>query len=309
MPRGRRGDDAFLNIAANGTPLAAPAATWYIRIGTTAPAVHNVTCDSSTAGALLSLLANSTSSAAANLGLTGGANGVSTWTVGADDTLRLSSGGSVAGATNVGAVNLVNAAGITTVDFVKEGAGRMHIQSTGSTFSGKVRINAGSLQINGNGSLGNTLNDVYIADGAMLTANNNATVAASRTFFLGSAAGSGTALLDAQGNFTFTVDSLLADNGVGADGLHKTNTGTVLLAEHRSPMAAPLISAAPATNSVITAETETTCHSSWSRSLGARRCSWEDSDSSQVPADAGEISENRCAIAHRSSPHLTDSPS
>src|SRR5215204_1289899 len=220
------GDDAFINITPTGTPLAAPGTLWFIRIGTTAPTVHNVTYDSVTSGAVLAFLANSTTSGNANMGLTGGANGASTWTVGADDVLRLSSGGTVGGATTVGVVNLVNATGVTSVDLVKEGAGRLHIQSTGSTFTGNVRINAGSVQINGNGSLGNVANSVYIANGATLTANNNSTVNNTRTIFLGPATGSGTANLDTQGSFNFTVDSFIANNAAGVGSLNKTNSGT-----------------------------------------------------------------------------------
>src|SRR5215204_2334066 len=44
------GDDAFINLATDGTPLAAPATAWFVRIGTTAPTVHNVTYDSTTPG-------------------------------------------------------------------------------------------------------------------------------------------------------------------------------------------------------------------------------------------------------------------
>jgi fibronectin-binding autotransporter adhesin len=223
------GDDAFINMTPAATVLAAPASTWYMRIGTTAPTVHNVTYDSTTSGALLVFLANSTAGTSANIALTPGTNGASTWNVGASDTLRLSSGGDLAGSTNVGPVNLANASGVTTVDFVKEGAGRMHIQNTGSSFTGKVRINAGALQINGNGSLGNVLNDVYIADGATLSTNTNATIQAARTIFLASASGSGTALFETQGTFNFTVDALLANNGAGIGSLNKTNTGTLTL--------------------------------------------------------------------------------
>ena len=224
------GDDGFINITPGGTVLPAPAATWYLRTGTSAPTVHNVTYDSTTANSFLVIVSNSTASAVSNVALTGGTNGASTWSIGAGDTLRLTSGGSVGGSTNVGVVNLVNGTGVASVDFVKDGAGSLHIQSTGSTFTGNVRINAGTLQVNGNGSLGNALNSVYIADGSKLTVNAAVTLSNARTLFLGSAAGTGTAILEAQGTNVFTVDSRLVDNGADADNLQViANSGRVTL--------------------------------------------------------------------------------
>src|SRR5687768_9486603 len=40
------GDDAFISLTPSGTPVVAPATNWFIRIGTAAPTVHNVTYDS-----------------------------------------------------------------------------------------------------------------------------------------------------------------------------------------------------------------------------------------------------------------------
>ena len=226
------GDDAFINITPGGTVLAAPAATWYLRTGTSAPTVHNVTYDSTTANAILVIVSNSTSSAVSNVALTGGTNGASTWNIGSGDTLRLTSGGTVGGSTNVGVVNLVNGTGVASVDLIKEGEGLLHIQSTGSTFTGSVRINAGAIQVNGNGSLGNALNSVYIADGAKLTTNAAVTLNNTRAIFLGSGAGSGTAVIEAQGSNAFTLNARVADNGAGADNLQVVaNSGRLTLSD------------------------------------------------------------------------------
>lgn len=89
-------------------------------------------------------------------------------------------------------------------------SGRFDITNAANTFSGDITITGGQVRFTGDGSLGNSANDVIIDGGAFSSANNSSfTLGAGRTIFVGDGAGSG---INTEGSLTkITVTNGIAN--------------------------------------------------------------------------------------------------
>jgi autotransporter-associated beta strand protein len=124
-----------------------------------------------------------------------------------------------------------------TQGFEKTGSGRFtfRFNPINHTYTGLVKISAGTIGIQQDGSLGNTDNDIEIADAAKLWAEPGAnagtiTLAESRTIHLNGAfprIGSSNAAIN------FVIPGTVTDNGNGF-GLEKTDPGVVTLSGSNS---------------------------------------------------------------------------
>lgn len=130
------------------------------------------------------------------------------------------SSGTVTYANTIGGTGLTTGGVNTAIN--KTGAGTLALTAT-NTFTGNVKISAGTLSVGGTANLGNAANDVLMSNGTALAVTATSTFAAGRAFGI-----AGTGTLDIAGGTTSTIQGIVSNNGA-AGLLTKSNTGTLVL--------------------------------------------------------------------------------
>jgi len=110
-----------------------------------------------------------------------------------------------------------------TGGLAKYGAGTLDLAAS-NNYSGGTVINAGTLQINTDNSLGNTSGGVTINDGATLEVLTGDTISTSRNFTVG-----GTGTIQVDNSASYTISGAIGD-GSPAGTLNKTGNGTLNVA-------------------------------------------------------------------------------
>lgn len=120
-----------------------------------------------------------------------------------------------------------NTSGGITFSAAPDATGSFNITNLANTFTGDVTITGGRVNFSGDGSLGNSSNNVIIDGGVFSTASNSSyTIASSRTLYLGDHANS--AINTATGR-TLTVSSGLVNKTGETGNLVKQGAGTLSL--------------------------------------------------------------------------------
>lgn len=112
--------------------------------------------------------------------------------------------------------------GLVTTALNKTGNGILALTGV-NTFVGDVKISAGTLSIAASNNLGNSNNDVVMADGSTLAVTATSTFASGRAFKL-----NGLSTFDIAGGTTSTIQGVISD-GTSSGSLVKTNTGKLVL--------------------------------------------------------------------------------
>lgn len=119
-------------------------------------------------------------------------------------------------------------------NIVKSGNGLLHFQGIASTYTGNIFINAGQLQINADGGLGNTGNDIYL-NGGTLQQNTASpvTLPTGRVIHLGDGITASGGTINTFSR-TINVAGVIQDGGSGAGFLTKTGGNAAGVLELRA---------------------------------------------------------------------------
>jgi fibronectin-binding autotransporter adhesin len=130
-------------------------------------------------------------------------------------------------------VDMLVSAQIQNGGIIKAGAGTLFLSNAGNgqpnsavanSFTGGVTINAGTVEIDANTSLGAT-SGIATINGGTLEAIANTTISSSRGFALGSSSSA----IQVDSGSTYTISGTIADNGANAGTLNATGGGTLVL--------------------------------------------------------------------------------